>query len=37
MFGTQPIVSRLERCDVIDKEEAWALSDHCPIVIDVAD
>jgi exonuclease III len=35
-FVSKPLASRLERCDVVHKDTAWGLSDHCPIIVDLA-
>lgn len=34
-FVSNSLSSRLRHCDVADSEAAWALSDHCPVVVDL--
>jgi exonuclease III len=33
-FASKPLLPRLVACQVVDDEEAWGLSDHCPIVLE---
>ena len=35
VFATQPVLAELSSCVVVDDEAAWALSDHCPVVVDL--
>jgi exonuclease III len=37
VYASKPVVSRVRSCEVVDDEPAWALSDHCPIVLELAD
>jgi hypothetical protein len=32
---SEPLVPSFRECRVVHDEAAWALSDHCPILIDV--
>jgi exonuclease III len=34
-FVSERLLPRLKDCRVVDEEAAWALSDHCPILLDV--
>jgi endonuclease/exonuclease/phosphatase family metal-dependent hydrolase len=36
VFASEQLASNA-KCTVFDREDAWALSDHCPLVIDVTD
>jgi endonuclease/exonuclease/phosphatase family metal-dependent hydrolase len=36
-FCSEALLTRVVACEVHDEEAAWALSDHCPIVLDLAD
>jgi endonuclease/exonuclease/phosphatase family metal-dependent hydrolase len=31
-FASQPMIARLARSRVVDDDEAWTLSDHCPVI-----
>ncbi len=35
MFTTPPLLAEVTSCAVVDDAAAWALSDHCPIVVDL--
>ena len=35
MFVSKSLVPRLQDCRVIQDASAWALSDHCPIAIEL--
>ena len=37
MFASEPLLAQVTACKVWEEDAAWALSDHCPIVIDVRD
>ena len=34
VFASQPVLAELSSCVVVDDVAAWALSDHCPVVVD---
>ena len=36
-FCSEALLRRVVACEVHDLEPAWALSDHCPLVLDLAD
>jgi exonuclease III len=36
-YISKNLVSKLQRCDVVHTDDAWALSDHCPVVLDFAE
>jgi len=36
-FASEPIVSLLKKCRVVDEPAAWELSDHCPILLELSD
>jgi exonuclease III len=35
-FISKTLNPKLRRCDVVHTDEAWSLSDHCPVVVDLA-
>ena len=37
VYGSEQVLQQLSGCTVLDEAAAWALSDHCPIVIDLRD
>lgn len=37
VYGSEQVLQQLSECTVLDEAAAWALSDHCPIVIDLRD
>ena len=37
VYGSEQVLQQLSGCTVLDEAAAWALSDHCPIVIDLCD
>jgi hypothetical protein len=34
VFASEPLLRKLSVCRVHDHEDAWALSDHCPVVVE---
>jgi len=37
VFASERLLPQVETCTVWDKDGAWALSDHCPIIVDLGD
>jgi endonuclease/exonuclease/phosphatase family metal-dependent hydrolase len=37
VFASDGLVSQVSACTVCDEDGAWALSDHCPILVDLLD
>ena len=35
-FVSEPLLASLRTCRVVDDEDAWALSDHCPILLELS-
>jgi endonuclease/exonuclease/phosphatase family metal-dependent hydrolase len=35
IFATAPLAEHVVECRPFDRDDAWALSDHCPVVADL--
>lgn len=35
-FISRTLTPKLKRCDVVHSDDAWKLSDHCPVVVELA-